>query len=393
MNDAPRTNVSQPVQEMAAKRDLAWESDVSKAAERSRALLRSRTVSLYKGNATRSKARLYASASSPALTKVNLKALNNATSVPALQRLTPRQQQESANRLSRLPDHASPRTSDAGSPRFSVGSSASSQDLNMRRCAPSYGFGAASRDTANKLFISQQHTLSIMHGRESPGPARYKAMPHTVSVPRFAAGHRFLFCGKLDKKPPPGAYRIPSLLDPKQPDGSHANAPMWTMGSSTRDQMKNVFVSQQHTMTIRAGTQSPGPIYDLPKTVGGKQPNARVRDTPSYTIAGKARTPVDARGCKAPGPIYHLPKTVGGKQPDAAHRSEPSWTIASKSRTPVDAGISSPGPIYNLPSASGRQPRAGKRSAPTPSFSRYSRFADVEREQRKNSVPGPGYYG
>ena len=73
-------------------------------------------------------------------------------------------------------------------------------------------------------------------------------------------------------------------------------------------------------------------------------------------------------------------------------------SIASKARPPVDAGIDSPGHIYELPSALAKQPSAGpptarKRSAPTPSFSRHSRWADLEREARKNTVPGPGYYG
>ena len=80
-------------------------------------------------------------------------------------------------------------------------------------------------------------------------------------------------------------------------------------------------------------------------------------------------------------------------------RPEPAWTIAGPARPAVDPGLDSPGCIYNLPSAIDRQivdyggPNGAKPSAPRPSFTEHSRWAQFEKELRENTVPGPGAYG
>ena len=241
--------------------------------------------------------------------------------------------------------------------------------------------------------MSQEHTLTIKHGTLSPGPAYYTQPPSVGGkqpdgrkpdppVWRIGKAERFLFgYGKSEDRPGPDAYRVsPYIL---------RNAA--TFGAASRDVANKVFVSQEHTLTIRAGSQSPGPMYMLPKSVGGKHPSGRVSNAPSYHLSGRARAPVDP-GLDTPGAKYRIPQ-AHGVQPDGRHRSEPSWTIATKARTPVEPGLDTPGAKYNLPSACGGQPSARKRSAPVPTFSRYSRWADLEREQRLNTVPGPGYYG
>ena len=97
-------------------------------------------------------------------------------------------------------------------------------------------------------------------------------------------------------------------------------------------------------------------------------------------------------GVGSPGPIYTLPRGLG-KQPDARLRTEPMMSIASAERTPIEPGSNSPGPIYSLPSAIDKQIDGHKHSAPRPSFSKHSRWAGLEAEQKKNTVPGPGHYG
>ena len=72
----------------------------------------------------------------------------------------------------------------SGSARFP--GSASAQSLTaVRRVGPKYGFGAASRDVANKTFISQEHTLTIKYGTLSPGPAHYDKSPYRVAATKF----------------------------------------------------------------------------------------------------------------------------------------------------------------------------------------------------------------
>ena len=156
--------------------------------------------------------------------------------------------------------------------------------------------------------------------------------------------------------------------------------------------MKKVFVSQKHTLTILAGTESPGPVYDLKPIVGTRQPDAAIPSAPAYGMASRKRAPVAAGG-DAPGMKYAGPKGLGTRNPDAAFRTEPAWGFASKARPPIDAGLNSPGPVYDLPSALARQVDGHKASAPRSSFTRHSRWADWEREISKNSVPGPGHYG
>jgi len=320
---------------------------------------------------------------------------------PPSPKLTPREMEQSVSRLSR------PRSSsmfDAERPRLSAQKlNSSAQGLGVRRTAPSFGFGASTRDDANKVFVSQQHTMTIRYGLLSPGPqtdsytlpaaigGRQPAKPNKPSW-KFGNGNRMLNCGKLTQKPGYD-HRKYDYLGSSIPDGAIPNAPSVTFGASTREIANQVYVSEKHTLSIRAGTQSPGPVYILPASVGGKQACARYRSQPSAKLIGKARAK-DEPGLDTPAAIYNLPETFG-YQPSRKHRSEPSFSFASKARPPVEAGISSPGPAapYKLPSAIEKQPRAGKRSAPGVAFTQRSRWADLEREQRKNSVPGPGYYG
>ena len=129
----------------------------------------------------------------------------------------------------------------------------------------------------------------------------------------------------------------------------------------------------------------------MPDLTGARQTNARLHDAPKYTLRGRLK-PLKEACHETPGAKYEPPRGMG-KQPDSGFRSEPSYGIAGRARVPMDPGKNSPGPIYNLPSSLEKQVASSKRAAPRPSFTRTSRWADHEAELRKNTVPGPGYYG
>lgn len=175
---------------------------------------------------------------------------------------------------------------------------------------------------------------------------------------------------------------------------------MWGFGTATRDQFRKVFTSQEQQHADFYGTQSPGPAtYLLPNSVGGKQPDGRKPDPPSWLFGGSREnrmpTAEDCMGRDTPGACQSgglLPGGIG-KQPDSGHDSAPKWGFASKARTPVEAGLDTPGAKYHLDPALAKQASSKKRSAPRPTFSCHSRWAHLEREKRENSVPGPGYYG
>ena len=75
-----------------------------------------------------------------------------------------------------------------------------------------------------------------------------------------------------------------------QPLGSRKSAPAFGFGSSSRDVAQKCFVSQEHTIKSHAGRGSPGPaVYLLPPSVGGKQPNGRMADPPSWGFGSASR--------------------------------------------------------------------------------------------------------
>jgi hypothetical protein len=293
----------------------------------------------------------------------------------------------------------------------------------MKKVAPAWGFGSATRDQANKLFVSQEHTLIATGGMHSPGPAAYH-LPASVGgkqpdgrkpdppVYSFSAADRFLYgYGKPDQRPSPDTYEMPSSVGGKQPDGRRQDPPTWGFGTATRSHTKKVFVSHAHQKTDMYGLESPGPAgYVLPPSVGGKQPDGRKHDPPSWSFSSAARTPVEPGG-HTPGPIYAIPAAVG-PQPDGRLRNAPRYGLGASTRevrakvflgndfqVGAAPNVPTPGPAgpYQQQVAMGKQvaSKVHGRNATSPrmSFSRYSRWAHYEKELSSNTVPGPGAYG
>ena len=167
---------------------------------------------------------------------------------------------------------------------------ASTQAISIKKAAPIYGFGSATREQANKVFVSQEHTLIALGGSDSPGPAGY-ILPPSVGgkqpngkmadppVWAFGTANRFQI-GKSEKKPGPDEYKMYPSIGGNQPDGARENAPEWGFGTATRDQINKLFISQEHTLTILAGTQSPGPAcYTLPKSVSDRSSSRSTAQT------------------------------------------------------------------------------------------------------------------
>lgn len=348
-------------------------SEQDEAARRAAAMLTAQqSVAAAVGDAAASKA-------------ADARALATSTSLPSLTRdghlqttveATPTKTKK-AERTTRLPRMPSSRLTN----------SASAQSLHhQRRSAPSFGFGTASRQQAQKLSASP----TVLLGTESPGPKYALApsvggkQPDKSSPPvwGFNKASRFGY-GNSERRPGPDSYRLPSLLSTRQPDASKADAPRYSLQGRAR-------------APVDAGLSSPGPAaYKLRPTVGGKQPHGKMRDAPTWTLTSRETMHVGSEpepGVGSPGPIYKLPRGLG-KQPDSAYRTEPMMSIASAERTPIEPGSNSPGPIYSLPSAIDKQIDGHKHSAPRPSFSKHSRWAGLEAEQKKNTVPGPGHYG
>jgi hypothetical protein len=193
-----------------------------------------------------------------------------------------------------------------------------------------------------------------------------------------------------------------------QPASTKKNAPAFGFGASTREQAGKLFVSQEHTALATAGMHSPGPaVYSLPSSVGGKQPDARKRDPPVWSMGKAQRFPKGSKGDTVPGPGgYKSPAASVGPQVLARFKSEPLASFGTAERKhmrkvfysqehqKVDMhGMESPGPAtYGLPATvGGAQVDSKLKSGPQWGFSTYERGADAELKNAARQ-PGPANY-
>jgi len=283
-----------------------------------------------------------------------------------------------------------------------VKGSASAQSLRVKRQAPSFGFGTASREQFGKLFVSQQHTILSHGGIDSPSPTKYTHLPaiggkqadgrkRDAPVWGFAKADRFLYgYGKAEQRPGPCEYKLSPTIGAKH--NTKPDAPNYRFGTSTRVDAQKVFAEHARAADFAKPASYPGPAaYNLPKAVGAKQPDGRKQDPPQWSLGARGR-PSAIPGSDGPGAIYPVPRGLG-KQPDSTFRSEPAWRMTGRTALPVEAGGASPGPIYELPRALDRQVSGHKPSAPRPSFTKEDRWHQYHQELKRNTVPGPGSYG
>ena len=77
------------------------------------------------------------------------------------------------------------------------------QPSSIKKSAPAYGFGAATRSVAQKVFVSQAHTIKIAAGTGSPGPAQYTLPPsvggHQLRLKNFEHFKRVRRCSESPK--------------------------------------------------------------------------------------------------------------------------------------------------------------------------------------------------
>ena len=141
--------------------------------------------------------------------------------------------------------------------------------------------------------------------------------------------------------------------------------------------------------------------------VGGKQPDGRRIDPPSWSFSSASRTPVEAGG-HSPGPVYETPAAIG-PQPNGQIPNAPKFSISVVTREirsklylnqelqkGAEPAVPTPGPAGPYEPTvpiGGKEVSARIKTSPRMAFSRYPRWAQLEREARQNTVPGPGAYG
>lgn len=291
------------------------------------------------------------------------------------------------------------------------------QPSSVKPSAPKYGFGAASRGTAQKVFVSQEHTALATAGMHSPGPAVYLLPPSVggtqpdgrrANPPSwgFGTANRFRPMS-APAVPGPGHYPMPPGAAGAQTNSRYSTQPIFGFGSAERKHVRKVFISHNHQKVDMYGLDTPGPAYkvDLPSSIGGTQPESKTETKPSWKFSSAARAPVEA-GKASPGPAaYSLPDSVG-PQPDSkkpragtpgfgsGSRDKRSLVYLGPSHDKGMYGRGSPGPAasYQLNSSVGKQVYSKTASSPMAAFSQSNRWASYERELKKNTTPGPGAY-
>lgn len=293
------------------------------------------------------------------------------------------------------------------------------QPLGRYKSSPIYGFGASTREQAQKVFVSQEHTALATAGKAGPGPI-YQ-LPPSVGGKQpdgrmrdppswgFGSGSRTRSM-KQPQVPGPQAYSMQDVgaVGGKQADGRKKDAPMYSFGSATRANVRKVFISTAHQKTDMHGMDSPGPgvAYEIKPSIGGHQPESKTRSAPCFSVVGKPNIKADG-GVSSPGPAsVSLPPSIGGKQPDGRKIDPPVFSFGSGTREQRekvyvgpghaggDYGKFSPGPFapYEQTPAVGKQVSSTMRQSPFAAFSKEDRWARHNKELKMNNVPGPGAY-
>ena len=333
--------------------------------------------------------------------------------------MTKKEQLASSTRLSSRP-------STSHEPVALPDASASTQKLKSLPGGKAFGFGASTRDVANKLFVSQHHTMSLMYGMQSPGPTKYSLPPsvggkqpdgNKPDPPVWSMGNceRFLYgYGKPETKgiPPGRAGGMrpgPADYDPERPacveeavgpergGRTIKQVPHWSMGKGTRDQTHKVWITKEITQALRAGSQSPAAQYNLPDANFDKRYNCGGKpDPPVWKLHGRPHLP-DFK-CAPPPGTYETPKGVGEREVNARLETRPSWSMADYIKYNDEPGRDAPPAKYATPPAAIERQVVSRRgntnqTAGRATFTRHHRWAHVVREEKRNAIPGPTHYG
>ena len=280
-------------------------------------------------------------------------------------------------------------------PRSTLGK----QSYGKFKSEPAYGFGAATREQAGKVFVSQEHTALATAGTAGPGhiynlkasvggkqpDGRKKDPP----VWKFGTNRRFpRGSGERGEEDKGHIYNIPATVGIKPSPGQQSTLraePFFGFGTATRDQVAKA-------MTEQPGLHSPGPASHVLQGSLGQIVSSRYHSQPAFSMSTRSYMP-DGTDQQMDANQYDLPQAIG-KQPDSrkADSSKPSFGKSTREQAKKAAAPEpdSPGPhaAYHLDNALGKQMSSKKKTGGNSVFSRASRFAPM----KASEVPGPGAY-
>jgi len=207
--------------------------------------------------------------------------------------------------------NGSPRKRTPGPGAYEYAGGIGKQSLSHRSTFPRYGFGTVDRETvgmAGKVFISPKHAES-WHGKGSPGPAALYQRDSALAGPKYGFGTDERFnrlareLGDAAGLPGPGSYDDSGNFGP-QHSSRLVTEPAFGFGSSNREHIAKVFVSDMHAKSSGGSFSSfsPGPNAYSPAPSIGIQATSRGRSAPSWGFGKSTRFKQGAYETGSPGP-------------------------------------------------------------------------------------------
>ena len=167
------------------------------------------------------------------------------------------------------------------------------QVTSRKKSAAAYGFGSGTRDQQAKIFVSQEHA-ALQGTSDSPGPAVYTQRASVgpqvsgakESSPLWTFGTEDRWAAKDRESgmtkyavavPGAGTYDAGVGVGKHQPESKMKTLPAYGFGSSSREDMSKVFISEEMDKVRQFGRGSPGPASFMLNPAVGKQVNGAVQ--------------------------------------------------------------------------------------------------------------------
>jgi len=300
--------------------------------------------------------------------------------------------------------------------------------VNSKKRSPAaYGFGSSTRDQQAKVFVSQEQA-ALQGTSASPGPAVYtqqasvgpQASGTKESSPLWTFGTEDRWAAQQRENgttkyavavPGAGTYNTGVGVGQQQPESKTRTMPAYGFGSSSREDMSKVFISEEMDKVRQFGRGSPGPASFMLNPAVGKQVLSGKEQQPLWVMGTAKRFGKDLTGwVPAPG-HYGKDEDHGriapgvGPQVSSTYRSQPRFGFGSSDRDQAakvyiskdheaaTGGRDAPGPgQYKITSMTGNNiVSSTKKTSQAFGFGTSSRFRDTFKKDGFYA-PGPGAY-
>jgi len=188
----------------------------------------------------------------------------------------------------------------------------------------------------------------------------------------------------------PGAiYNLPASIGGKQPDGQKSDPPVWTFNKANR--------FPKASKDLPGGVEDPGHKYNIEQPLGRSPSSGQlshVRSEPLFTFGTSTREKIEKAsfpkpGIEAPGPGSYVREGSFGKIVNSRYGTQPRFTMSSRSVMPDGSKAREGGSHYDLPGTFMRQPSSRFANGSSVSFGTSTRAQQQKMRNPEADSPGP----